>query len=275
MSEAYKLCHAEKPVLIPTGVASFDGNPWTPPVIPMQIIKIGNLAILAIPAEVSTMAGRRLRSLVKNVLENEYTVVAGLSNSYTSYLTTREEYSSQQYEGASTQFGPNTLLGYEQEFGKLASAMRNGATSPAGPIPPDLTNYQATFQTGVVFDDVPLFKSFGTVFTQPSASYSSGATVNAVFWGAHPKNNMLIGSSFVDVEKLNGSTWSVVARDYDPSTTYRWQRDGVAYSKINVSWNTTSFPAGTYRLRHRGHWKSGWTGAISAYQGVTNNFTVQ
>lgn len=275
VSEAYKLCHAEKPVLIPTGVASFDGNPWTPPVIPMQIIKIGNLAILAIPAEVSTMAGRRLRSLVKNVLENEYTVIAGLSNSYTSYLTTREEYSSQQYEGASTQFGPNTLLGYEQEFGKLASAMRNGASSPAGPTPPDLTNYQATFQTGVVFDDVPLFKSFGNVVTQPAASYSSGATVNAVFWGAHPKNNMLIGSSFVDVEKQNGSSWTVVARDYDPSTTYKWQRDGIAYSKINVSWKTSSFPSGTYRIRHRGHWKSGWTGAISSYQGVTNQFTVQ
>lgn len=274
-SEAYKLCHAEKPVLIPTGVASFDGNPWTPPVIPMQIIKIGNLAILAIPAEVSTMAGRRLRSLVKNVLENEYTVIAGLSNSYTSYLTTKEEYSSQQYEGASTQFGPNTLFGYEQEFGKLASAMRNGSASPAGPTPADLTNNQATFQTGVVFDDVPLFKSFGSVVTQPSASYSSGATVNAVFWGGHPKNNMLIGSSFVDVEKQNGSTWTVVARDYDPSTTYRWQRDGVANSKINVSWKTSSFPSGTYRIRHRGHWKSGWAGAISAYQGVTNNFTVQ
>ncbi|TGK49244.1 alkaline ceramidase [Leptospira kanakyensis] len=274
-SEAYKLCHAEKPVLIPTGVASFDGNPWTPPVIPMQIIKIGNLAILAIPAEVSTMAGRRLRSLVKNVLANEYTVIAGLSNSYTSYLTTREEYSSQQYEGASTQFGPNTLLGYEQEFGKLASALRNGSVSPAGPTPADLTNNQATFQTGVVFDDIPLFKSFGNVFTQPAASYTNGATVSAVFWGAHPKNNMLIGSSFVDVEKQNGSTWTVVARDNDPSTTYKWQRDGIAYSKVTVTWKTSSFPSGTYRIRHRGHWKSGWTGAISAYQGVTNNFTVQ
>ncbi|TGL87174.1 alkaline ceramidase [Leptospira congkakensis] len=274
-SEAYKLCHAEKPVLIPTGVASFDGNPWTPPVIPMQIIKIGNLAILAIPAEVSTMAGRRLRSLVKNVLANEYTVIAGLSNSYTSYLTTREEYSSQQYEGASTQFGPNTLVGYEQEFGKLASALRNGSVSPAGPTPADLTNYQATFQTGVVFDDIPLFKSFGNVFTQPASSYANGATVSAVFWGAHPKNNMLIGSSFVDVEKQNGSTWTVVARDNDPSTTYKWQRDGIAYSKVTVTWKTSSFPSGTYRIRHRGHWKSGWTGAISAYQGVTNNFTVQ
>ncbi|TGL55314.1 alkaline ceramidase [Leptospira kemamanensis] len=275
VSESYKLCHAEKPVLIPTGVASFDGNPWTPPIIPIQIIKIGNLSILAIPAEVSTMAGRRIRALVKNIMENEYTVIAALSNSYTSYLTTREEYSSQQYEGASTQFGPHTLKAYEQEFGKLATAMKNGGNVPIGPIPPDLTNYQATFQTGVVFDDVPLFKSFGNVFTQPASTYGSGAKVTAVFWGAHPKNNMLIGSSFVDVERLNGSTWTVVARDNDPSTTYKWQRDGIAYSKITTTWDSTSYPKGTYRIRHRGHWKSGWTGSINAYQGITNNFTIQ
>ncbi|MDF3821351.1 neutral/alkaline ceramidase [Leptospira sp. 96542] len=274
-TEAYKQCHAEKPVLLPTGVASFDGNPWTPQIIPLQIIKIGNLAILGTPAEVSTMAGRRLRNLVEYVLENDYTVVAGLSNSYTSYITTREEYSSQQYEGASTQFGPNTLLGYEQEFGKLANALKNQSSITPGPTPADLTNFQATFQTGVVFDDIPWFKSFGDVFTQPSGSYNSGSTVTAVFWGAHPKNNLLTGSSFVDVERLNGSTWSVVARDYDPSTTYKWQRDGIAYSKITTTWNTTSFPSGTYRIRHRGHWKSGWTGAISPYQGVTNQFVVQ
>ncbi|BDA77999.1 neutral ceramidase [Leptospira kobayashii] len=276
VSESYKTCHAEKPVLIPTGVATFDGNPWTPPIIPLQIIKIGNLAILGVPAEVSTMAGRRLRSVVANELNGVgYTVIAGLSNSYTSYLTTREEYSSQQYEGASTQFGPNTLYGYEQEFDKLAIALRQGTAVSPGPTPPDLTNYQATFQTGVVFDDIPLFKSFGDVFTQTSPSYSSGATVTAVFWGGHPKNNLLTKSSFVDVEKWNGSTWVTVVRDLDPSTTYKWQRDGIAYSKVTVTWKTASFPTGTYRIRHRGHWKSGWTGAISSYQGVTNSFLVQ
>ncbi|WP_411823364.1 neutral/alkaline ceramidase [Leptospira sp. 'Mane'] len=276
VSESYKLCHAEKPVLIPTGVASLDGNPWTPPIIPLQIIKIGNLAILGVPAEVSTMAGRRLRSVVANELNGiGYTVIAALSNSYTSYLTTREEYSSQQYEGASTQFGPNTLLGYEQEFDKLAIALRQGTPVSAGPTPADLTNFQATFQTGVVFDDIPLFKSFGDVVTQTAPSYSSGATVTAVFWGGHPKNNLLTRNSFVDVEKWNGSSWATFVRDQDPSTTYKWQRDGIAYSKVTVTWKTASFPTGTYRIRHRGHWKSGWTGAISAYQGVTNSFLVQ
>jgi len=50
-------------------------------------------------------------------------VIAGLSNTYSDYITTFEEYSVQRYEGASTIFGPYTLLAYIQEFNKLAVAI--------------------------------------------------------------------------------------------------------------------------------------------------------
>lgn len=274
LDAAYVACHAEKPILLPTGLASFDGNPWTPPIVPVQILKVGDLSIVAVPAEVTTMAGRRLRSTVESALGGR-AVIAGLSNTYTSYLTTREEYASQQYEGASVQFGPDTLAAYQQEFGRLAAAMRDGAAVPPGPTPRDLTGYQATFQSGVAFDDVPWFQSFGSVITQPASSCVRGQTVQAVFWGAHPKNDLETRLGFVDVERLENGGWVVVAHDWDPTTTYRWARDGVANSKITVTWDSTGAPAGTYRLRHRGHWKSGWTGAITAYQGVTNTFLVK
>ena len=41
-------------------------------------------------------------------------VIAGLTNTYSSYVTTIEEYSIQRYEGASTIFGPHTLDAYIQ-----------------------------------------------------------------------------------------------------------------------------------------------------------------
>ena len=41
-------------------------------------------------------------------------VIAGLTNTYSSYITTREEYGAQRYEGASTIFGPSTLDAYIQ-----------------------------------------------------------------------------------------------------------------------------------------------------------------
>ena len=41
-------------------------------------------------------------------------VIAGLSNTYSSYVATREEYQAQRYEGSSTIFGPHTLDAYIQ-----------------------------------------------------------------------------------------------------------------------------------------------------------------
>lgn len=41
-------------------------------------------------------------------------VLAGLTNTYSSYITTFEEYGVQRYEGASTIFGPHTLDAYIQ-----------------------------------------------------------------------------------------------------------------------------------------------------------------
>ena len=42
-----------------------------------------------------------------------------------------------------------------------------------------------------------------------------------------------------------------------------------------MTFDTSNAAPGTYRLRHRGHWKSGITGAITAYEGVTQSFAVQ
>lgn len=53
------------------------------------------------------MAGRRLRDAVKTVLssgnkgENIHVVIAGLTNTYSQYVTTFEEYQVQRYEVSS------------------------------------------------------------------------------------------------------------------------------------------------------------------------------
>ena len=52
---------------------------------------------------------------VEGVWGSDVTVVlAGLTNTYSSYVTTFEEYAVQRYEGASTIFGPHTLDAYIQ-----------------------------------------------------------------------------------------------------------------------------------------------------------------
>lgn len=277
---AYKACQAEKPVLIPTGVAhlNINGPTMTPQIMPLQVLKIGNLAIVAVPTEVTTMAGRRLRNTVTTALSKagvDTSVVAALANSYASYLATREEYALQWYEGACTQFGPNELAAFQQEYTKLCTAIVSGADVAAGPTPEDVTGQTVDFTAKVVLDDVPLGKSFGGVITQPAASYTKGAIASAQFWGGHPNNDLQTQGSFLVVEKLVGTSWVPVTYDWDPDTTYKWERNSVAYSKITITWNTKNADAGTYRLRHKGHWKSGWTGKIKAYEGVSNSFIVK
>jgi len=56
-------------------------------------------------SEFTTMAGRRLRDAVKDVLtksgqfdNNIHVVLAGLTNTYSQYITTYEEYQVQRYE---------------------------------------------------------------------------------------------------------------------------------------------------------------------------------
>lgn len=269
-------CHDRKVVLLPTG--RMTPYPWTPEVLPVHIMRIGSLAIVGVPFEITTMSGRRLRETIATELKQDGVtdvVIAGLADAYAGYVSTPEEYSIQHYEGASTHFGPNQLPAMLQEYTKLARAMRDGAAVNPGPTPRNLANKQSTLITGVVFDDVPLFKSFGQVQSDAAASYSKGTVASVTFWGAHPRNNLRTQSTFLEIQKLSGSSWVTVASDWDPETKYMWARDGVANSKVTIKWSIPSTTAsGQYRIRHYGNWKSGWTGAISSYTGTSRTFTV-
>jgi neutral ceramidase len=103
--------------------------------------------MLLVPGEFTTMAGRRIRDAVKaalisqNIIGNDATVViAGPSNTYGHYITTREEYGVQRYEGGSTIYGPASLEAFTDIYTKLVGHIAdNVAASPsAGTPPPDL-----------------------------------------------------------------------------------------------------------------------------------------
>lgn len=67
---------------------------WQPKVVSTQLAMIGNLAIAALPGEFTTMSGRRIKNAVKNGMgsPNVTVIIAGLSNHYTDYVATYEEY---------------------------------------------------------------------------------------------------------------------------------------------------------------------------------------
>jgi len=97
--------------------------PWMPSIMPLQIITIGELAIIGIAAEISTMAGKRLRETAMRVLKHKgikYIVLSTYTNGYHGYITTPEEYEVQLYEGAHTIFGKWTLAAYQTKVLELA-----------------------------------------------------------------------------------------------------------------------------------------------------------
>jgi neutral ceramidase len=127
--------HRPKPVVLMPGVAR---HPAVPQVLPVQLLRIGSFAIVGIPGELTTMAGRRLRTTVLEAISAagvRWLALGTYANEYSQYITTREEYGSQHYEGASTLFGPHTLAAYQRVAAKLATAMAKGTRLPSGPAP--------------------------------------------------------------------------------------------------------------------------------------------
>ncbi|KAK1931287.1 Neutral ceramidase B [Phytophthora citrophthora] len=257
--------------------------PWVPNILPVQVVKIGQFALAVTNFETTTMAGRRIRSTVKTALKGAGVTeveLAAVSNAYAQYMTTKEEYLTQNYEGASTLFGPNQLAAMQQELARVAASVADSSVPlDVGPTPLQIDRSSLiTLQTGVVLDSAPLLKSFNSVRTQPSSSYTVGSVASAVFAGAHPKNALTLVSSFCDVQKLSSTgAYTTVLTDAHWDLRYHWERYLIAESKNTCEWNIRiggrTSVAGTYRFIHRGYSKN-LLGTLTAYEGVSNTFTV-
>jgi neutral ceramidase len=272
----YHEAHGYKPIFLETG--NMKPYPWTPEVLPVQIVTLGRLAILAVPGEFTTHAGRRLKNAVRDDLSAlgiDTLIVSGPANSYAGYVTTLEEYNKQHYEGASTHFGQWTLGAYCQAFKILSASLKDGTMPDAGPQPRDLSDQQTELQPGVLFDAPPLFKDFGDVEKNAPASIERMNVLQVVFWGAHPRNNLKTNDSYLYIERKTAQGWQIVRRDYDLDTAFVWARDGIACSKITVVWEIgEDVAAGVYRIYHSASYKDGLSGEIKPYSGYSREFNV-
>lgn len=66
-TESQKQCQSPKPILLDTGEIG-TLHPWQPEILDIQLFRIGNVFIYAVPSEFTTMSGRRLRESIKNSL---------------------------------------------------------------------------------------------------------------------------------------------------------------------------------------------------------------
>lgn len=219
-----KDCQFPKPILLAAGRATFPYE-WVPKIVPTQLFRLGNIYLAAVPGEFTTMSGRRMRrrlaATVKDINGFEGTIiVAGLSNLYSSYVATPEEYAIQRYEGASTLYGPNTLNIYLQQYGELLkSLLLEEGNIDSGPPLPNLDDRQISLNFPVIYDGHPIRKSFGYVLEQPMLLYDTGDQVLAKFVAANPRNNLMHEGSYFYVErKRKDGGWETYLTDADWDT---------------------------------------------------------
>lgn len=296
-SDAQKECQFPKPVLLNVGEANTP-YPWSPNIVDIQTLRIGQLIIIVVPGEATTMSGRRWREAVHHAAKTTslvdgkepIVVLAGPANTYAHYIATEEEYSIQRYEGASTLYGRHTLRAFIDATLKHLPLLSstNQAIVPAGPTPPDNRNKSLSLITGVLYDSTPWGKDFGDVKTDVRRVYHSGDMVQVVFVGANPRNNLRLEGTFAAVERyVDGDGWRQIKSDRDWELVYEWRRvSGLGgTSEVVVSWDTSSLTAvseegrnalgkleGRYRIRYYGDAKRLGRGVIS-FDGVSGEFS--
>lgn len=279
-------CHRPKPILFSTGEMSFP-VPWHPTIVDVQVLVLGSVAVLAVPGEMTTMSGRRLRDAVKRELQVDgafkdiEVVIAGLSNVYTHYITTYEEYQVQRYEAASTIYGPHTLSAYIQKFTELSAAIRKGSVLDPGPDPPFFSESKLfSLLPAAATDKKPENSSFGDVLEEVLPLYRQGDVVTVTFVAGNPRHSGDIRErSFVTVERFedNTNSWTVAHTDASWETRFHWLKGADRQSNATVQWFIpNSAPYGRYRIRHRGHFKEmkDWRPVITPYEGLSAEFTV-
>ncbi len=272
-----KRCQYPKKILITTH--SDMGNLITR-TYPFQIFRIGSLAILGLPGEMTTMGGLRLRQRVRPILEKagvDTIVIGGLANSYSGYITTQEEFKEQQYEGGHNEFGPFSHSAYMQIFSQLATALVFNQTVASAPEP-DIRGSRINLRPGVIYDSEGS-SHFGAMITKPKSSYQPGNTVSVEFVTGHPNNDLRTEDSFLEIQYLKNNVWQTIATDNDPETEYHWARNNrclAACSTATIVWHIPpSQSKGNYRIAHKGNYKRFLSPEIKSFTGYSDVFMVQ
>ncbi|WP_245663216.1 neutral/alkaline ceramidase [Nocardia inohanensis] len=265
---------APKAIVAPLGI--MPPVPWVPSVVPIQLVRIGELYLACGGAEFTIVSGLRIRRVVAAALgvPLEQVLMQGYANAYHEYVATPEEYDAQQYEGGSTLYGRYTLPAYQQEFNRLATAFAARQTVPRGPAPRDVSNLQPNFVAAPGPDATLPGTTFGDVLTQPAAAYARGEQAQAEFVSAHPKHNTRRNGTFLEVQRRNGSGWQRVANEGEWDVKFFWSKRGTDVSVARFTWDIPGDAApGRYRFQHFADQLTA-DGALIPFTGISGEFDV-
>ncbi len=125
-------CHAPKRLALGALQGMLVGEHGFPELAQLMVVQLGGLLLVAVPAEVTVGAGVMMQNSVRRAAEAaglfpESTALIGLANGDLRYVTTPWEYTAQDYEGASTLYGPATAEVLSEKLGELTAAVAAGS----------------------------------------------------------------------------------------------------------------------------------------------------
>ncbi len=104
----------------------------TPRAVPLQVARLGDVTLVTLPGEHTTILGERITAEVAKATAGDDAVLrVGLAGAYLSYFTTPEEYALQHYEGASMLYGEHAGTLVARHLGALAGASMGTVERPS------------------------------------------------------------------------------------------------------------------------------------------------
>lgn len=149
-----------------------------------------------------------------------------------------------------------------------------------GPSPPDLSSLQLSLLLDPTGDSPPAGVKFGDIkHDTRTGILKAGDRVNATFWSANPRYDLLTEGTFALVEMHQSDEWTSVYDDDDFCVFFKW--DGPLYSSnstyglATIEWEVPQEArAGVYRLRHYGSFKTTQDSPVKYFTGASSGFTV-
>ena len=125
-------CQAEKQWLLSQAQPLFMPAASFPHRAALQVLRIQDIALVALPWEITREAGQRIADRVGAAMKDAgapaRVVVSSHANGYFGYATTPEEYSRQFYEGGHTLYGPGTSEFLARQSARLATELVQAGT---------------------------------------------------------------------------------------------------------------------------------------------------
>ena len=196
----------------PSGAAALAGQPAVadgPERVPVHLVRLGPLYLIAIPGEVTIVAGLRLRRAVAAIVGADARPRPGGRLQPTPTSTTsrrpRSTTRSATRPAARCSAGGSSARSC-RPLPRWPARWSTASPAEPGPRPPDLPAAGALGAARAP-GRRRLAGDYGRVSREPRARYRPGDTVRVAFVGAHLANDLRRGGTFLEVQREDGDGW--------------------------------------------------------------------